>query len=83
MAVLPTPGSPMSDRVVLGAPGEHLDDALDLLVAADDRVELAVARQLREVARVLLEHALAGGLALVVDAGGAHLRRGRRACPPR
>ena len=29
------------DRVVLGAPREHLDDAADLLVAADDRVELA------------------------------------------
>ena len=29
-------------RVVLGAPRQHLDDAADLLVAADDRVELAV-----------------------------------------
>ena len=29
-------------RIVLGAPREHLDDAADLLVAADDRIELAV-----------------------------------------
>ena len=28
-------------RVVLGAPAQDLDDAADLLVAADDRVELA------------------------------------------
>ena len=28
-------------RVVLRAPRQHLDDAADLLVAADDRVELA------------------------------------------
>ena len=31
------------DGVVLGAPGQHLHDAADLGVAADDRVELAVA----------------------------------------
>ncbi len=30
-------------RVVLGAAAEHLDDAADLVVAADDRIELAVA----------------------------------------
>ena len=30
--------------VVLGAPAQHLDGAADLLVAADDRVELALAR---------------------------------------
>ena len=29
-------------RVVLGAAREHLDDPADLLVAADDRVELAL-----------------------------------------
>ena len=29
------------DGVVLGPPGEHLDDAPDLFVAADDRVDLA------------------------------------------
>ena len=48
-------------RVVLGAPREHLDDALDLLVAADDGVELALAGQRGEIARVFLEHALAAG----------------------
>ena len=42
-------------RVVLGAAGEHLDDAADLVVAADDRVELAAARLLGEVAAVLLQ----------------------------
>ena len=47
--------------VVLGAPAEHLDDATDLLVAADDRVELALARRRREVLAVLLE-GLVGGL---------------------
>ena len=42
-------------RVVLGATREHLDDASDLLVAPDDRVELALAGVLGEVAAVLLE----------------------------
>ena len=43
------------DRVVLRAAREHLDDAADLLVAADDRVELAGAGEFREVAAVPLE----------------------------
>ena len=34
------------DRVVLGAAGQHLHDPLDLLLAPDDRVELALARGL-------------------------------------
>ncbi len=42
-------------RVVLGAPGEHLDHAADLLVAADHRVELACGRQLRQVAAVAFQ----------------------------
>ena len=42
-------------RVVLRAARQHLDDAADLLVAADDRVELAGAGRLGEVAAVLLE----------------------------
>ena len=33
--------------IVLGAAGQHLDGAADLLVAADHRVELAFARQPR------------------------------------
>ncbi len=35
--------------IVLGAPGEHLHDASDLLVPADDRVQLPQARQGREI----------------------------------
>ena len=42
-------------RVVLRAAREHLDHAADLFVAADDRIELAAARELREVARVPLQ----------------------------
>ena len=43
------------DRVVLGPARQDLDDAADLVVAADDRVELAGARLGRQVAAVLLE----------------------------
>ena len=42
-------------RVVLRAAGEDLDDAADLVVAPDDRVELAVLGRLREVAAELLQ----------------------------
>ena len=42
-------------RVVLLAPGQHLDRRLDLLGAADHRVELALARELRQVAGILVE----------------------------
>src|SRR5262249_36320233 len=67
------------DGVVLGAPAQHLDEAADLLVAADDRVELALAGHLGQVAAVLLEGLLgvlgvAAGDALVAadlgDGGG-------------
>src|SRR2546426_1110007 len=43
------------NRVVLGPPGEDLDDALDLLLASDDRVELALAGELREIAGEFVE----------------------------
>ena len=43
------------DGVVLRASREDLDDAADLVVAADDGVELARARERREVAAVFLE----------------------------
>ena len=46
-------------RVVLGAPAQHLDGAADLLVAADHRVELALARRLGEVAGVFLQRVVA------------------------
>ena len=41
--------------IVLGAAGEHLDGAADFLVAADHRVELAVARGLRQVAGIFFQ----------------------------
>ena len=46
-------------RIVLGPPREDLDGAADLLVAADDGIELAVARRLRQVAREFLERVVA------------------------
>uniref|UniRef100_A0A0N4ZZD3 NDK domain-containing protein n=1 Tax=Parastrongyloides trichosuri TaxID=131310 RepID=A0A0N4ZZD3_PARTI len=59
------------DRVVLGAAGQHLDGAADLLVAADDGVDLAVARRLGQVAGIAFQGVEAvlgaravGGLAL-------------------
>ena len=42
-------------RIVLGAAGKNLHRAPDLLVAADHRVELAVAGGLGEIARILLQ----------------------------
>ena len=45
-------------RIVLGAAGQHLDGAADFLVAADHRVELAVARGLGQVAGILLQRVI-------------------------
>ena len=42
-------------RIVLGAPRQHLDGAADFLVAADHRIELAVARGLGQVAGIFLQ----------------------------
>ena len=67
-------------RVVLGAPGQDLHDPLDLLLATDDGIELAVSRELGEVAAELVEHhgtlaalpfALATGGGLALAAGVA------------
>ena len=55
MAVLPTPGSPMRTGLFFVRRREDLDDAADLVVAADDRVELAGAGLGGQVAAVLLE----------------------------
>src|SRR6185437_7744623 len=44
------------DRVVLGAPRKHLHDPLDFLLAADHRVELALAGALGQVTAELVEH---------------------------
>ena len=69
-------------RVVLRAARQHLDDAADLLVAADDRIELALARELGQVAAVALERligafgVLAGHALRAADAG----ERRRRSC---
>src|ERR1700733_5212534 len=52
IAVLPTPGSPISTGLFF------VRRAANFLVAADDRVELAAARSFGEVARVLLDGAI-------------------------
>ena len=57
-------------RVVLRAAREDLHDPLDLDLAADDRVELAVGGQLGQVAPELVEQ-LRGLLALAGAGGGA------------
>ena len=61
-------------RVVLRAARQHLDHAADLLVAADDRIELAAARELGQIAAVALERLV---LAFGVLVGDALRCRGR------
>ena len=73
------------DGVVLGAAGEDLDDAADLFVAADDGVELALAREVGEVFAVLFEGLELGLGVLVGDAlrsahGGESLQDGVVGC---
>ena len=70
------------DGVVLGAAGEDLDGAADLLVAADDRVDLAVARGQGQVAGIAFEGVIGvlspgavGGLALA-DLGDGGIEGG-------
>ena len=69
--------------IVLGAAGEHLDGAPDLLVAADHRIELALGGGLGEVAGVALQRIIGllgagrirgAALAQIVDGG---IERGR------
>ena len=77
------------DGVVLGAAGEDLDHAADLVVAPDHRVELALLGLRGEVAAVLLERlegvlGVLGGDAVraadLLDGGGQHVvARERRA----
>ena len=65
------------DRVVLGAPGQHLDHAADLVVAPDHRVELALLGRLGQVAPVGLERLVLVLGVLVGDAvRAAHLLDG-------
>src|SRR6185436_5132441 len=59
------------DRVVLGAPGQHMHDTLDLLAAADDRVELALAGGLGQVAAELVKDQRPGRSALGRTDSGA------------
>ena len=67
-------------RVVLRAAREDLHDPLDLGLAADDRVELALGRELREVAAELVEQLralpllarAARGAALAAAGAGEH-----------
>ena len=42
-------------RVVLRAPREHLDHAADLFIAPDDRIDLALASKIGQIATVLVE----------------------------
>ena len=63
--------------IVLGAARQHLDDAAHFFVAADHRIELALARQLGEVAAVLLQRlVLAFGILIGHALAAAH--RGER-----
>src|SRR5450759_5788211 len=63
-------------RVVLRASGQDLDDSLDLLLTADDRIELAQAGGLREVDAELVDRRrLAGALGLLGRSGRGRLRQ--------
>ena len=71
-------------RIVLGAARQHLDGAADFLVAADHRIELAVAGGLRQVARIFLQRVIgvfgrgrirSAALAQRLDGGIEILRR--------
>ena len=75
IAVLPTPGSPISTGLFLVLRERIWIDATDLGVAADHRVELAGARLGDEVAPVLLER-LVGDLRVRARhaLAAAHLR---------
>ena len=73
-------------RVVLRAPGQDLHDPLELAGAADDRVELALAGELGEVAAELVEDLAVALVALWVvlgrpaDVGAGGARRASPRC---
>src|ERR1035437_9313910 len=67
---LADPGLADQHRVVFRAARQHLDHAADLLVTADDRIELPLPRHLGEVARELLQR-----LVLVLGILVGHLVR--------
>ena len=64
--------------VVLGAPREHLDDAPDFLVAADDGVELALPGLRGQIKRVPLQRLV---LVLGIRVRDALGTANRRQCP--
>ncbi len=64
------------DRVVLRPPAQDLDDPADLLVAADDRVELALACGIGQVAAVLLQ-GLVGRLGVLATSRAGSLGSGQ------
>ena len=65
---LADPRLPDEDRVVLGAPGEDLHHPADLVVAADDGIELVGAGEFGEVTAVVVERLIG---AFGIRAGGA------------
>ena len=64
------------DRIVLRPARQHLNDAPDLLVAADDRIQLAAAGELGQVATVPLER-LVGAFGVLIGHAlrAAHARQ--------
>ena len=56
-------------RIVLGAPRKNADHPADFRVAADDRVHLALARRVHQVARIFAQ-----GLEGVLGIGAGHAR---------
>ena len=60
-------------RIVLAAPAQDLDGALDLERAADQRIDLAVLRELVEIGGVLVERAAAFTVAIGAFAAGFFL----------
>ena len=94
VAVHDPPGQPLDDggladagladqhRVVLGPARQHLDDPADLVVAADHRVEPALAGHLGQVAAEALQGLVLGLRVLVGDLlAPADLGRGRPGWP--
>ena len=63
-------------RVVLGTARQHLHDALDLALAPDDRIELLLARELREISTELVEDERPGRLRLTRPTAGGTLTAG-------
>ena len=63
------PGLADEQRVVLAPPAQDLDGALDLALAADQRVDLAATRLVVEIARIGLEGAFLATLAALRVAG--------------